>query len=83
MTNEILDTTNELIKPEGITPSDDAIIRQLSDNLQDITSEDIDAICDEMDEAKRIEDEQGIKIICNVDGSDVIYDKKNGVVSWN
>ena len=52
MANENLDTTNKLIKPDNISPSDDAIIRQLSDNLQDITPEDVDAICDEIDEAE-------------------------------
>ena len=58
MTNENLDTTNKLIKPEDISPSDDEVIRQLSDNLQDITPEDVDAMCDEMNEAKKIEEKK-------------------------
>ena len=53
MSNEILDTTNKLIKPEDISKSDDTVIKQLSENLQNITPEDIDAMCKEMDEAKK------------------------------
>ena len=83
MSNENLDKTNKLIKPEDTPTSDDDIIRQLSENLQDVSPEDLDAMCDEMDEIKRREEEQNIKIICSVDWSEVIYDKENGVVTWN
>ena len=58
MTNVNLDTTNKLIKPEDIPASDDEVIRQLSENLQDISPGDIDAIFDEIDEKKRIEEEE-------------------------
>ena len=58
MTNENLDTTNKLIKPEDISPSDDEVIRQLSENLQDVTPEDINTMCDEMDEAKKRREEE-------------------------
>ena len=58
MTNEILDTINKLIKPEDISISDDAVIRQLSDNLQDITPEEVDGMCDEIEEAKRNQKEK-------------------------
>ena len=51
MTNEALDITNKLIKPDDIPASDDAMIQQLSDNLQGITTEDVDVMCNEIDEA--------------------------------
>ena len=53
MTKEIVDTTNKLIKPEVISKSDDSVIRQLSENLQGITPEDVDTMCEEMDDEKR------------------------------
>ena len=53
MTNEKFDTTNNLITPKNITAWDDAIIRQLSENLKDISVEDIDAMCDNMVETNR------------------------------
>ena len=53
MANEWVDTTNKLIKPDDISKSDDAVIQQLSENLQDITPEDIDGMCDEIEEAEK------------------------------
>ena len=53
MTKETLDTTNKLIKAGDISTSDDCIIRQLSENLQNITPKDVDAMCDAIDEEKR------------------------------
>ena len=62
MTKEIIDTTNKLVKPKDISPSDNEVIRQLSENLQDISTEDVNAMCDEMDEAKKINEEEKLKI---------------------
>ena len=53
MPKETIDTTNKLIKPEDISPSDDEVIRQLSENLQDVTLGDIDDMCDEMEEVEK------------------------------
>ena len=50
---ENLDKTNKWVNPEDISKSDDEVIRQLSENLQGVTTEDIEAMCDEMDEAKK------------------------------
>ena len=61
MTNEALDTTNKLVKPEDISISDDAVIQQLSDNLQGITPEEVDAMYTEMDKAEKIRNEQETK----------------------
>ena len=58
MPNETVNTTNKLIKPEDISESDNDVIRQLSENLQDVTTEDINAMCDEMDEAKKRREEE-------------------------
>ena len=58
MPKEIIDTTNKLIKPEDISKSDNDVIKQLSDNLQNISPEDINAMFDEMDEAKRGKEEK-------------------------
>ena len=52
MTKEIIDTTNKLIKPGDIPSSENDVIKQLSDNLQGITLEEVDVMCDEMDVAK-------------------------------
>ena len=61
MTNEALDTTNKLVKPEDISISDDAVIQQLSDNLQGISPEEVDAMYTEMDKAEKIRNEQETK----------------------
>ena len=53
MANEILDTTNKLMKPGEIPSSDNAVIQQLSENLQGITIEEVDVMCDEMEEAEK------------------------------
>ena len=53
MVNEELDTTNKLIKHEDISMSDDDVIKQLSENLQDITPEDVDSMCDEIEEEEK------------------------------
>ena len=52
MSNEEFDTTNKLIKPEDIPTSDNEVVKQLSDNLQNITPKDIDTMCNEIDEAE-------------------------------
>ena len=57
MTKEILDTTNKLVTPESISASDNESIRQLSENLQNITPDDIDAMCNENTEAPKKEKE--------------------------
>ena len=58
MTKETIDTTNKLIRPEDVAESDNDVIRQLSDNLQGVTAEDVGAMCDEMDESERRKEEE-------------------------
>ena len=55
MTNEIIDTNNTTVAPGKAPLSDNEIIKQLSEGLQDITPDEIDGMSEEMNEAKKKE----------------------------
>ena len=80
MTKETLDTTNKLLKPEDIAKSDDEAIRQLSENLQDITPEDIDAMCDNMD--KDGKESWNFVLLSEVDGCNLEFERGKRIVKW-
>ena len=78
MVDKILDTTNKLISQKNVSESDDNTIKQLSDNLQDITTEDIDSMCDEIDEAKSWK----FEILWEVDWSGLEFEHSKRIVKW-
>ena len=81
MVDKILDTTNKLLRPENVSKSDENAIIQLSENLQDITPEDIDSMCDKIDEAEKTEKENWkIELLWEVDWSDLTFECNKRIV---